>query len=76
MAKNKVWHGTANYQIKVKGHLGSQWSDWFDNVTIDTKGPVTTLTGKALDQSALHGLLVRIRDLNLPIISVKRCDYE
>lgn len=72
MAAQNVWHGPADYQIKVKGTLGSQWSDWFAGMTIESEEGVTILTGRLLDQSALHGLLVRIRDLGLPLISVNR----
>ena len=70
MEKQNVWHGPANYQIKVKGRLGSQWSDWFGGMAVESEGAVTTLTGQVLDQSALHGLLARVRDLGLPLISV------
>ncbi|MDY6793454.1 MAG: hypothetical protein SWH54_19500 [Thermodesulfobacteriota bacterium] len=76
MAKHKVWHGPADYQIKVKGNLGSQWSDWFEGMTIESEGAFTNITGKVLDQPALHGLLVRVRDLGLPLISVKRVEFE
>ncbi|MEE4354606.1 MAG: hypothetical protein V2J25_17250 [Desulfatiglans sp.] len=76
MAKQKVWHGPADYQIKVKGNLGSQWSDWFEGMTIESEGVFTNITGKVLDQSALHGLIVRIRDLGLPLIFVKRVESE
>lgn len=76
MGKNTVWHGPARYQIKVRGNLGSQWSDWFEGMTIESESDVTTIKGIALDQSALHGLLVRVRDLGLPLISVKRVAYE
>jgi hypothetical protein len=72
MSMQNAWHGPADYQIKVKGKLGSEWSDWFSGMTVESKDDVTILTGKLLDQSALHGLLVRIRDLGLPLISVKR----
>jgi hypothetical protein len=60
------------YQIKVQGQLDERWSDWFDGlaVTIESENPpVTTLTGPA-DQSALRGMLNRIWDLNLILISV------
>ena len=65
-------HGPADYQIIVKGKLGDQRSDWFTGMTIASDGDATILTGTHIDQSALHGLLVRIRDLGLPLISVKR----
>ena len=74
MAKHNAWHGPADYQIKVKGRIGSQWTDWFEGVAIESEGAVTTLTGQVLDQSALHGLLVRVRDLGLPLISVERVE--
>lgn len=76
MEKNNSWHGPASYQIKVKGHLGSHWSDWFEDMTVDATGSVTVIIGKGLDQSALHGLLVRIQDLNLPLISVERIESD
>jgi len=76
MAKHNAWHGPANYQIKVKGQLGSQWSDWFEGIAIESEGAVTTLTSQVLDQPALHGLLVRVRDLGLPLISVKRFESK
>jgi hypothetical protein len=61
------------YQIRIKGHLGPQWSEWFDRMTIflDTDG-TTTLSGPVVDQAALHGLLVRVRDLGLELISVSQ----
>lgn len=72
--KKEVWHGPADYQIKVKGNLGSQWSEWIAGMTIESEESVTTITGKVSDQPALHGLLIRIRDLGLPLISVKRVE--
>jgi len=74
MEKHNAWQGPADYQIKVKGQLGSQWSDWFEGMAVESEGAVTTLTGQVLDQSALHGLFVRIRDLGLPLISVNRLE--
>ena len=67
-------HGPADYQIIVKGTLGEQWSDWFAGMAIASDGDLTILTGTHIDQSALHGLLVRIRDLGLPLISVERIE--
>ncbi len=58
------------YQIKVKGRLGNQWIDWFEGMTITSDGGVTTITGPVTDQAALHGLLIRVRDLGLPLLSV------
>lgn len=70
------WHGPAYYEIKVNGCLGSHWSDWFDGMKIQSQGSVTTLIGLISDQPALHGLLMRIRDLNLILISVKRIGFN
>jgi hypothetical protein len=63
------------YQIRVKGHLGSQWKDWFGGltVTLEDNGE-TLLTGPVVDQAALHGLLRRVRDLGIPLVSVVRVD--
>ena len=76
MKKQNPWHGPAHYQIKVKGRLGSQWRDWFEGMTITSEEDVTIITGKVADQAALHGLLIRVRDLGLPLISVKRVEPD
>jgi len=59
------------YQIRIKGHLGRQWTDWFSGlaITLEDNGD-TLLTGLIVDQAALHGLLRKVRDLALPLISV------
>ena len=60
-----------HYEIKVKGYLDPRWSDWFEGVTLThLEGDETLLSGLLPDQAALHGLLERIRDLNLTLISV------
>ena len=65
------------YQVKVKGNLDEKWSDWFDGLTITPQAnDETLLTGPVADQAALHGLLARIRDLGLPLLSVKRVGSE
>lgn len=59
------------YQIRLKGHLGGQWSDWFEGLTITLEeSGETLLTGPVVDQAALHGLLKKVRDLGLPLLSV------
>jgi hypothetical protein len=59
------------YQIRIKGYLGSQWTDWFEGLTITLEeNGDTLLTGQVADQAALHGLLKKVRDLGMPLISV------
>ena len=59
------------YQIRLKGHLGRQWTDWFEGLTITLEEDGDTLlTGPVIDQAALHGLLKKVRDLGLPLVSV------
>jgi hypothetical protein len=59
------------YQIRIKGHLGRQWADWFGGLTVtqEDKGD-TLLTGPVIDQAALYGLLKKLRDIGLPLVSV------
>ena len=59
------------YELRIDGHLGSQWSDWFDGLTITLEDDEKTLlTGPVVDQAALHGLLKKVRDLGLLLLSV------
>ena len=59
------------YQIRVKSHLGSDWTDWFEGLTITREeNGDTLLTGPVVDQAALHGLLRKVRDLGMFLISV------
>ena len=63
------------YRITIKGHLDPEWSDWFDGLTITLAGDgETILTGPLIDQSALHGVLIKIRDLGLPLLSLTRIE--
>ena len=69
--------GRGEYEIKVKGHLDERLSYWFEDLTITTGfnqdgTPITTFSGPIVDQAALHGVLARIRDMNLPLISVNQ----
>ena len=71
----------AAYQIKVQGKLNEKWSDWFGGMTVTVQSesndaPITTLTGSVADQSALRGILTKIWDLNLTLISVNRIEID
>ena len=61
------------YQIRIKGHLGPQWADWFGGLSImlEDNGE-TVLTGPVGDQAALHGMLKKVRDLGMPLVSVNK----
>jgi len=59
------------YQIRINGHLGRQWTDWFEDLTITLEdNGETLLTGSVVDQAALHGLLKKVRDVGMPLLSV------
>jgi hypothetical protein len=62
---------TQVYQIRIKGHLGPQWADWFGGLTITLQeSGETLLSGPVVDQAALHALLRKVRDLGMPLLSV------
>lgn len=66
----------ALYQIRLKGHLGSQWSTYFEGFTLkNSENGEALLTGVVVDQAALHGVLAKIRDLGLPLLSVNRVAF-
>ena len=63
------------YQIKIEGHLGRQWTDWFGGLSITpVEDGHTLLTGPVVDQAALHGLLKKVRDLGMSLVSVNRVE--
>jgi hypothetical protein len=65
--------GAGRYEIRLTGHLDARWAAWFDGLTVSHEGDGTTLiSGPVADQAALHGLLQRVRDLGLPLVSVTR----
>jgi hypothetical protein len=73
--KNKQWG--KYYQIVVKGHLDAKWSEWFNGMTIQNiPDGDAVLSGIVVDQAALHGLLIKIRDLGLSLISVRSLEDE
>ena len=61
------------YEIRFQGRLDDKWVDWFDGLALDPQPEgVTLLSGPVIDQAALHGVLARLRDLGLPLVSVVR----
>ena len=69
------YHGPGQYEIRVKGHLHSRWSAWFDGLGLTNESDGTTIIhGLVADQAALYGLLQKTRDLGLPLISVNQVD--
>ncbi|MBJ7356094.1 MAG: hypothetical protein JHD21_01970 [Nocardioides sp.] len=70
-------HGPGRYEIRLTGHLDPRWAGWFDGmaVTNDADG-TTVIRGDVVDQSALHGLLHKVRDIGLPLVSVVRLDAD
>jgi hypothetical protein len=70
-------HNPDRYEIRLKGHLESRWAAWFDGLTLTHDGDGTTLIhGPVVDQAALYGLLTRVRDLGLPLISVTQVEPD
>ena len=69
--------GAERYEIRLKGHLGNRWATWFDGMTLTTNSDgTTTLDGIIVDQSALHGLLQKVRDAGMPLVSVTRIEPD
>ena len=65
--------GAGHYEIRLTGHLDKRWVAWFDGLTVSRAGDGTTvISGPVADQAALHGLLQRVRDLGLPLVSVRQ----
>ena len=73
MSENKV-DGPLVYQIKMQGKLDASWSGWFSGMAITLDGNTTILTGAVADQPALRGILTKLWDLNLDLISVNRVE--
>lgn len=68
-------HKPGHYEIRITGHLDNRWADWFEGMTITLEANgETTLAGMVADQSALHGLLKKVRDLGMPLVSVNRTE--
>lgn len=70
-------HGTGRYQIRIKGHLHVRWESWFDGLGISHASDGTTVIDvQAVDQAALHGLLRKVLDLGVPLVSVVQVDSK
>jgi hypothetical protein len=70
-------HEAGLYDIRLKGHLEARWSAWFDGLSLSRESDGTTIIhGFVADQAALHGLLAKVRDLGLPLISVTHSEPE
>jgi hypothetical protein len=77
MTDGRAFDEQAIHRIRVKGNLDQKWSDWFDGFTISAQAnDETLLIGPVADQAALHGLLAKIRDWGLPLLSVKRVEDD
>ena len=81
MKHNSIADKPVTYQIQIEGRLGEKWSDWFSGMTIAFESGsdgscVTTLTGAVVDQAALRGILEKIWDLNLTLISITRAQVN
>lgn len=73
MSGVRQFSGRGRYEIRVEGNLDLRWSDWFDGFSLTPAGEgETLLVGSVADQAALHGVLHKIRDLGLPLVSVQR----
>ena len=70
-------NGAGWYEIRLKGHLDSRWAAWFDGLSLthDSDG-TTVISGPVLDQAALHGLLQKVRDIGIPLVSVAQVDPD
>jgi hypothetical protein len=63
-----------DYEIRLRGLIDGRWSSWFDDMSVSTDDGETVLRGRVVDQAALHGVLARLRDLGLPLVSVLRVE--
>jgi hypothetical protein len=69
------YRDSGRYEIRLRGHLDSRWAAWFDGMSLTNESDgITVIRGPVLDQAALHGLLQKLRNLNLPLVSVAQID--
>jgi hypothetical protein len=76
MSNGRDYDKASVYQIRIQGSLDPSWSDWFDGFSIIVQGGETLLEGTVIDQAALHGILAKINDLGLTIISVTKLPQD
>ena len=70
-------HGTGRYEIRIQGQLHARWAAWFDGWSLtDENEGTTVISGSVIDQAALHGLLQKVRDIGLPLISVQQIERD
>ena len=70
-------HGAGRYEIRLKGHLDARWAAWFDGMSLtNASNGTTVISGPVLDQAALYGLLQKVRDIGLPLVSVTQVDPD
>jgi hypothetical protein len=70
-------YNPGRYEIRLKGHLDSRWTAWFDGLSLTNESDGTTIIcGPVVDQAALHGLLQKVRDLGMPLVSVTQVESE
>jgi hypothetical protein len=70
-------HDAGPYEIRLKGHLAARWTAWFDGLSLSRENDGTTIiSGLVADQAALHGLLQKVRDIGLPLVSVTRVEPD
>ena len=74
MSNSRIYDQKAKYEIKIIGKLDQTWSEWFDGFSITFFGTETIMVGEVLDQAALFGMLAKLNDLGLPLISVIRVE--
>jgi hypothetical protein len=72
-----IQHSSGRYEIRLKGHLEPRWTTWFDGLNLATESDGTTIiSGPVIDQAALHGLLQKVRDVGLPLLSVTHIESD
>ncbi len=68
---------SGRYEVRLTGHLDAHWTTWFDGSSISYEDDGTTvISGQVVDQAALHGLIQRVRDLGIPLVSVRKVDSD